>query len=351
VSKFVRLWGKKRGGRLSGWRVAGSVGEAAFFGVLFLLGIVSLTIVVSWQVFWPESQIVPIGLGFWLTVIVSASFIIIGLTGLVLGLVQTVASPELRSALAQQAEREHQRRARGGAGSADLPNVPKLQAFTDSPGERLAYRLAGQRGEVGPLVLSCLFATAWNGLTAALAVIAAQKLASGAPSWFLLVVLIPFAAVGIWAGRWFFRLLRRVTGLGPTIIEISQLPLLPGEIFSLYLCQYGRVAFRKLNVWLVCYEEATYQQGTDVRTERASVLRHKLLGCEDCGATPENPLELDCQFVLPSDTMHSFQGQHNAIQWKVVVEGVSTRWPSFCRSFPVLVHPSESGARVALSPH
>jgi hypothetical protein len=350
VSIFVRLWGKKRGGRMSGWWVMGSVGEAAFFGTLFLLGIVSLTIIGTWQLFSPGSQIIRVGFGFWLMVFACLSFVVIGLSGLILRVAQTVASPELRSALAQQAEREHQRRSRGPAALAELPNLPSLQAFTDSPGERLAYRLAGQRGEIGPLILSFCFATAWNGMMAILAVIAVQRFVTGSPNWFLVVLLIPFATIGVFATRWFFSLFRRLSGLGPTTAEISHIPLLPGEIFSLYLCQYGRVTFQRLAVALVCYEESTYQQGTDVRTERVPVVRHIICERENCQVEPDEPLEMDCQFRLPSDTMHSFQGQHNAIVWKVVVEGDSTRWPSFCRSFPVVVHPPASVARAGPNP-
>ncbi len=110
MSKLVRLFGKKRGSRMSGWWVIGSASEAAFFGSLFLLGIVSLTVVGTWQLFWPQSQIIRVGFGFWLMMIASLSFVVIGLSGLILRVAQTVASPELRSALAQQAEREHQRR-------------------------------------------------------------------------------------------------------------------------------------------------------------------------------------------------------------------------------------------------
>jgi hypothetical protein len=314
-----------------------------------MLGIVSLTIVVTWQLFWPDSQIIRVGFGFWLMVFASLSFIVIGLTGLILRVAQTVASPELRSALAQQAEREHQRRSSGPGNPPKLPHTPSLKSFTDSPGERLAYRLAGQRAEIGPLILSFSFALAWNGLLAVLAVIATEKLFTGEPSWFLFAVLVPFIAVGIYATRWFFRLFRRLTGLGPTTAEISSIPLLPGEPFTLYLCQYGRVSFRRLTLALVCYEESTYQQGTDIRTERVQVLRYDICERENCRAEPDRPLEIDCQYRLPSDTMHSFQGQHNAIVWKVVVEGDSTRWPSFCRSFPVVVHPSASVARAELN--
>ncbi len=198
VSKLVRLYGKKRGSRMSGWWVMGSVGEAAFFATLFLLGIVSLSIVGSRQLLSPETQIIRVGFGFWLMIIASSSFVVIGLSGLILRVAQTVASPELRSALAQQAEREHQRRSRGPTAQIELPNTPSLQAFTESPGERLAYRLAGQRGEIGPLVLSFLFAASWNGLLAVLAVIAIGNIARGTPSWFLIALLVPFGVVGSW---------------------------------------------------------------------------------------------------------------------------------------------------------
>ena len=91
---------------MSGWWVVGSVSEAAFFGMLFLLGILSLTTVVAWQLFWPKSAILQIGLGFWLLVIASSSFIVIGLTGFILQVSQTLVSRELRSTLVDNAKRE-----------------------------------------------------------------------------------------------------------------------------------------------------------------------------------------------------------------------------------------------------
>ena len=93
---------------MSGWWVVGSVSEAVFYGLLFLLGIVSLTTVVSWRVFWPASSILEIGFGFWLMVIASSSFVLIGLTAFLLQVSHVMASPELRSALVDKAKREHQ---------------------------------------------------------------------------------------------------------------------------------------------------------------------------------------------------------------------------------------------------
>jgi hypothetical protein len=380
VAKWVRLWGKKRGTRMSGWWVVGSVSEAAFFGALFILGIVSLTIVVSSQVFWPESTFLPtIGFGFWLMVIASSSFIVIGLTAFLLQVSQTLASPEQRSVMVDKAKREHLRRAAGNE-RVDLKNLPGLRALTDSPGVKLTYRLAIQRGETTPLVLSSLFSVAWNAMLAVLTVISVEKHLRNQADWFLTVLLVPFAAVSFFSTRWFFRTFRRQSGVGPTAVEISDLPLLPGRTYQLYVCQYGRVEFESYKVSLVSFEEATYQQGTDVRTERVEAMRiaipvsaggntagGKIAGLEssDLSSTgaPENaalldgpacrgpkrlvaesekPLELDCQIRLPLDMMHSFQGRHNAIVWKIIVEGEVKKWPSFCRSFPVVVFPPDA---------
>lgn len=343
MAKWVRLWGKKRGTRMSGWWVVGSVSEAAFYGALFLLGIVSLTIVVSGQVFWPESTILRPWFGFWLMVIASSSFIVIGLTAFVIGVSRTLASPEKRSAMASKVKQSHLRRSDD---EAPVANLPSLESLTDSPGVKLAYRLAIKQGERSHLILSMLFTVAWNAMVAVLAVVAVQKILSQGPDWFLNVLLVGFGTVSFFTTKWFFQLFRRHTGIGPTAVEIDQLPLLPGREVQLYLCQYGRIAFTKLSLSLICFEEATYQQGTDVRTERRETCRIAAeldeSKSEDLVAEPEKPLELGCKINLPDDIMHSFQSEHNAVVWRIVVEGDAPKWPSFCRNFPVVVYPQKA---------
>ena len=281
MAKLIRLWGKKRGGRMSGWWVVGSVSEAAFYGLLFLLGIVSLTTVVTWRVFWPKSSIFEIGFGFWLMVIASSSFVLIGLTALILKVSNAMASPELRSALVDKAKREHQRRADGKSNlfPSSLPNPKLLQ---DSPGVRLAYRLAALRADTAKFTVSAVFAVAWNSMLAVLLVIDIQKHLSGRSDWFLTLLLIPFATVSFFATKWFFRLFIRHTGVGPTTIEISDLPLLPGKEYALYLLHYVRVTSKNLSGSLDCSEANTYQQGTAVLSDRCAVVRQVLICHWDC---------------------------------------------------------------------
>jgi hypothetical protein len=274
---------------------------------------------------------------------------VIGFSGFFYKVTGTLASPERRNALVTQAMRDHQRRAEG-ASPTSSEHLPSLQAFTDSPGVKLAYRLASQSGERAPLLLSMLFATAWNSMLAVLSVISVQNLASGQPNWFQIVLLVPFGVVSFFATRWFFRIYRKHAGIGPSAVEISGLPLLPGEVYQVYLCQYGRVVFDTLTIRLNGYEEATYQQGTDIRTERAEIASYAAEPVEVSAqnaqgglvAEPEHPLEMLCQIQVPFDIMHSFHGANNAVRWKLVVTGEVQKWPTFCRSFPVVVYPRDA---------
>lgn len=349
VRTRLRLWGKKRGSRLSGWWVVGSVSEAAFYGMLFILGIVSLTSVVTWQVFWPESSILRIGFGFWLMVIASCSLVVIGFSGFVFKVSGTLASPERRSALVSQVKREHRRRAEGDSRGGS-PHLPSLQSYTDSPGVKLSYRLASQSGERAPLLLSMIFVVAWNTMLAVLSVVSLQNIATGRPNWFQIVLLVPFGTVGFFATHWFFRIFRKHSGIGPTAVEISDLPLLPGELYKVYLCQYGRVVFDKLSIRLTGYEEATYQQGTDIRSERAEIASYAVEPLEVCSqhgtgglaADPEHPLEMMFELRVPFDIMHTFHGANNSVRWKLIVTGEVKKWPTFCRSFPVVVYPRDA---------
>ncbi|MFV1965501.1 MAG: hypothetical protein ACC628_08780 [Pirellulaceae bacterium] len=78
MRRIFRVWEKKRGHRHTGSRLVGSVGEAIFFGALFLLGSISLAGVASSQLVNPTPEIYTPGFGFWLMVLVLGSFVLIG---------------------------------------------------------------------------------------------------------------------------------------------------------------------------------------------------------------------------------------------------------------------------------
>jgi len=230
-----------------------------------------------------------------------------------------------------------------------LPGVPPCDDLVNSPGTVLEYRLPISSPENWTLLGFGLFAVLWNTVLVVLAVNAGLDLLGGRIDPLLLVVLVPFAAVGVAGMVMFVRELVLVTAVGPTQLEISDHPLRPGGRYDVLLAQGGSGTLRDLMLMLEAEEQATFRQGTDTRTERRVVWRSPLDSWRDIQVTPGTRFEVRATLHLPPNVMHSFASEHNAVSWRVVVRGRPDRWPEFQRSFPVVVHPAEPAGRPGTS--
>jgi hypothetical protein len=331
---------------MSGWWFVGSLGEALFFASFFLVGVLCFTTIVAWQFLSPNTQVVRIGYGFWLLTTVSAAFIVMGAVGFWYRVLKVATSDEHREVIAKHGivPRPKQQLSK----IAFPPSVPLLHPFTDSPGAKLAYRLPCEWAGTGSLIAIGLFAMSWNAMIAVFLVLAISGFLQGNIQYRLLLLIIPGIYIGLRSGQMFFKAYVQAIGIGSTTVEIEDLPLVPGKTYQLLLVQYGRLVIKKLSIRLVCEEESTYHFGTDIRTERQVVLRQEILEQGRSRIDWGRPLELECQVSIPLDAMHSFQSLHNAIHWKIIVEGEANRWPSYCRSFPVVVYPLARSNPVSL---
>lgn len=334
---LLRLWGKKRGGRMSGWWFVGSLGEALFFASFFLVGVVCFTTIVAWQFLSPSTQVVRIGYGFWLLTTVSAACIVLGAVGFWYRVLKVATSDEHREIISQRGIVPRPKQP--GSKSILPPSVPPLTPFTDSPGAKLAFRLPCEWKGTGALVAYGLFAMFWNAMMAVFCVFAIGGVLKGDIQYRLFALLIPGIYIGLRSGQLFLKSYIQAIGIGSTTLEIEDLPLIPGQKYKLLLVQYGRLVIKKLSIRLVCEEESTYHFGTDIRTEHQIVRQQIILDHGRFRIDWGRPLELECEISIPADAMHSFQSLHNAIHWKIIVEGEANRWPSYCRNFPVVVYP------------
>lgn len=336
MARFFRLWQKKRGDRRTGSHLAGSLGEALFFAVLFLLGAIALAAVATSQ-FTDTPQLS--GWSLWLVSLVLASFILIGGGGFILSLLHFGTSAERRSALMRRAS-SMELIGDGLASSPGHPSVPREGELTDSPGTVLEYRLPSVHSPIWRLAASAVLCVTWNSATAVLAVLAIESFLRQRPDWLMSSMAAVMLVVGVWSLYVFVRHLFDHTGVGPTSVEISDLPLRPGQRYEVFLAQAGQMSIDSLEMMLVCEEEATFSQGTNIRTEVQRV--HSMAVLEEPSFTiePGLPFERRCEFVVPASAMHSFQAPHNAIHWKLVVRGRPRRRTPFERTFPVIVYPS-----------
>jgi hypothetical protein len=244
---------------------------------------------------------------------------------------------------------EHQA-ARGQLGRIDLfeelsarakeyPTIPHDADLTNSPGTHLKYRLPSSTSQGWRLMGATTTCLIWNGIVAVFVVLAVQSHLQGEPDWRLDLLIAPFLLVGIFLIYYFVREILIATGVGPTIVEISEHPLVPGVAYELYLSQQGHLSMNTLEVLLRCEEQATFRQGTDTRTDRREVFSHSLFCTESFQILPGEPFEIRYELRAPEGAMHSFEADHNQVQWKLVVRGEAEGWPAFERTYPVVLYP------------
>lgn len=274
----------------------------------------------------------------WLWFIVAVSLVLIGGGRLAYGLFTWGKSAERRAALAKRAAGLDPF-SRNGRAKPEFPYVPVAANTTDSPGTTLSFRLPAAGLPGWTLALWLVTSLVWNGIVSVFVVIAVGGFLAGDPDWFLAIFTLPFVGIGIGLVVVFLRQLVVTTGIGPTLVEISDQPLYPGGQYRLFLSQTGRLAMSSLEMLLVCNEEATFRQGTDTRTETKCVYRQTLFRGQDLRVAGGAPFQTQCQLEVPPDAMHSFKSGHNQITWKILVKGNPVRWPDFERSFPVIVYP------------
>lgn len=335
---------------MSGWWFIGSLGEALFFAIVFLIGVFLSAILISWQLMSQSTQPLKIGYGFWLFLGVCLSFAVLGIVGFWYRVLKVLTSDEHREVIAKRGIiPEPLSGANLSRKATPVPSIPDVRRFTDSPGARLAYRLPSQIPENGALVALGIFAMAWNAMIAVFVVMAADTYVRSKVPWQLVLLLVPGVYVAIRSARLFFRSFVRTLGIGSTTVEIEDLPLIPGREYRLEIVQYGRLVIKKISVRLECQEESTYHFGTDLRTERQTVFSQEIASHGRDRIDWGYPLRLECNFFVPEDAMHSFQSKHNAIHWKIVVDGEANRWPSYSRSFPVVVYPKSRSSQAAVA--
>jgi hypothetical protein len=278
----------------------------------------------------------------WTMLLLPLTFIAVGGGGLIYQFLNWSTSVERRLAMVQRVQ-HLELFDTDGAHVRDLPAVPREANLTNSPGTTLAYRLpiaVSPGWALAVIMAACLF---WNGMVALFVTIAVNSHLRGEPEWFLTVFTVPFVLVGLALVWYTVRQLLITTGVGPTLVEISAHPLAPAGEYEIFLSQSGRLTIESLRVLLVCEEQATYQQGTNSRTETCPIYQEEIFRREGIEIQRGMPLEARAALRVPPGAMHSFKSTHNEVRWKLIVKGDVRGWPDYQREFPLLVYPAAGG--------
>jgi hypothetical protein len=274
----------------------------------------------------------------WPALLIPASFVVIGIGGLVYTALHWGRSAERRAAAVRSVPAPELFDL-PVAVDPKYPYIPDGSEITSSPGTRLAYRLPLTHSpgwRLFGLLAACI---CWNGAVSVFVVMAVRSFLAGTPDWLMSLFVVPFLGVGVALIVVFARLLRLAAAIGPTLVEISDHPLLPGQGYRLFLSQSGKLKLKSIEISLACEEEAVFRQGTNARTESREVFHQSLYAGAGAVVRPGEPLEAECDLPVPAEAMHSFRASHNQVQWKLIVRGDIVDWQPFQRSFPIVVRP------------
>jgi hypothetical protein len=180
------------------------------------------------------------------------------------------------------------------------------------------------------------FALFWNGILSIFVISTINDFRQGDPSWFRLLFLLPFLAVGLGlVGAAIYQFLAL---FNPSpVLEVSSNVIPLGAAAELSWRFAGRTdRIGEFTVTLRGVEEARYRKGTNTHTDHNTFYEMELYRTSDRGEIAAGQVG----FVLPPDTMHSFEAENNKILWSLDVHGNIRSWPDVKESFKITATPA-----------
>ncbi len=180
------------------------------------------------------------------------------------------------------------------------------------------------------------FALVWNGIIALIASSLIGGLVHGHPSWFGLLFVSPFVAIGtVLIGVAAYQFLA-IFNPRPTLeLSCGTVPL--GGAAELRWSFTGRTSrMEEFTATLRGVEEAKYRKGTSTYTDRNTFYELELYRTSAVMEIASGQVGV----ILPQDTMHSFEAENNKILWSLEVHGRIQHWPDVKESFPITVTPA-----------
>jgi len=217
---------------------------------------------------------------------------------------------------------------RGASVPADL----SVLRATDGGPAVLEPKYSGSVKLLGAIVIAGF----WNGIVSVFLFDVVGSFRQGHPSWFQVLFMLPFAAVGIGLLALVVYQLLALFNPRPRL-ELSSATIPLGGAAELKWRFAGRTnRIGQFSVTLRGIEEARYRRGTSTYTDRNTFYEMELYKTSSAGEIASGQVG----FVLPREMMHSFEADNNKIIWNLDVHGDIRRWPDVKESFKITVTPA-----------
>jgi hypothetical protein len=277
----------------------------------------------------------------WLSLLAPAAVVAFGGYKLLFTFASASRSVEWRARQTGGRSDETEYRGRRSAGTReadDFPAIPSVEDLINSPGTHLAYRLPTDgtgNWRTGGLAAMAIFVGVVLVVLVSSA-FATARVASGRMA--NIGFAIPLVALQVALSRRAIKEWMRATAGGHSRVEVSDHPFYAGQKYQAMLVQTGKLKLRRLEVQLICQEQATYSPGTDTRIATETVYRDVLWRQDFLEIRLGAALEEAFDLQIPAGAMHSFVAGHNRVDWFILVR-IRTAAGAVERRYPVCVYP------------
>ena len=187
----------------------------------------------------------------------------------------------------------------------------------------------------GKIMGSIGIAIFWNGIVSVFLFQAVQSFRAGHPDYFLSLFMIPFVLIGLgMIGAVFYFILASFNPRPEIRLSTDRVRL--GDRVGITWTTVGNVnKIRNFSLVLIGEESATYQRGTDTCTDKDIFYSQDLVQ----SYRPQTVRKGDAEFTIPSDSMHTFKSDNNAVTWKIRMHCGVPMWPDTRDDFDIPVFP------------
>jgi len=215
---------------------------------------------------------------------------------------------------------------------ASAPADLSVLRATDGGPAVLEPKYSGAVKLLGAIVIAGI----WNGIVSIFVFQVVNGFRHGHPNWFQTLFMLPFVAVGIGLLALVVYQLLALFNPRPRL-ELSSATIPLGGAAELKWRFAGRTnRIGQFSVMLRGIEEARYRRGTNTYTDKNTFYEMELYKTSSAGEIASGQIG----FVLPQETMHSFEADNNKIIWNLDVHGDIRRWPDVKESFKITVTPA-----------
>ncbi len=220
----------------------------------------------------------------------------------------------------------------GGASSRVVLDDMTVLRAADTGRVVLEPKFSARMKFVG-IVLAAMF---WNGIISVFLVGIVNDFRHGDGSWFPALFMLPFVAVGI--GLIAFAVYQLLASFNPRpTLELSSGAIPLGGAAELRWSFAGQTSrIGEFTVTLRGTEEARYRRGTNTYTDRNTFYEMELYRTSQTSEITSGQVG----FIVPQDTMHSFEAENNKVLWNLDIHGDIRHWPDVKESFKITVTPT-----------